>query len=29
MESYELLREVLDKKNVKEVSADLQLSTSM
>jgi hypothetical protein len=29
MESYELLREVLDKKNAKEVSADLQLSTSM
>jgi hypothetical protein len=29
MESYELLREVLEKKNVKEVSADLQLSTSM
>lgn len=29
MESHELLREVLEKKNVKEVSADLQLSTSM
>ena len=29
MESYELLREVLEKKTAKEVSADLQLSTSM
>ncbi|HEY4415232.1 MAG TPA: phage regulatory CII family protein [Verrucomicrobiae bacterium] len=29
MESHELLREVFDKKNAKEVSADLQLSTSM
>ncbi len=29
MESHELLREVFDKKSAKEVSADLQLSTSM
>lgn len=29
MESYELLREVLETKTAKEVSADLQLSTSM
>lgn len=29
MESHELLREVFDKKNPKEVSADLDLSTSM
>jgi hypothetical protein len=29
MESHELLREVFDKKNAKEVSADLELSTSM
>ena len=29
MESYELLREVLEKRTAKEVSADLQLSTSM
>jgi hypothetical protein len=29
MESHELLRKVFDKKNAKEVSADLELSTSM
>lgn len=29
MESHELLREVFDKKSAKEVSADLELSTSM
>ncbi len=29
MESHELLREIFDKKNPKEVSADLELSTSM
>ena len=29
MESHELLREVFDKKGTKEVSADLELSTSM
>jgi len=29
MESHELLRKVFDKKNPKEVSADLELSTSM
>src|ERR1700744_3629363 len=29
MESHEILREVFEKKNAKEVSADLELSTSM